>query len=988
MDQLFTINVTPDETAHLHNAFQSSNILKVDWDENQNTADDEIISVYLDSITEQDAFEMAAFKNKEHAEQCKNIRKNIREYIFTCFKNDGILQLENKSKKEEMNNFLKNNEGALKINLKKKKLVRIIEPLYSTDRQRNNRADVEENRYYSKEAEEEARKRERETEEKQNADEKFEKNGFRKKNSGEEDDENVYELFEEMMNKTLQEEAPVVSDQELDTLIKGSLSQTEKKNNSEERNVKSVNQEKLEIQISSVDSSIKNEMLSETHTTIGEMTKAEIEKGDTYDEIKDKESTINIQDNKDAKEKDGQTENLKKRKIHRIGETENKTDEDVEEIEKKGKIVKKKNCVKKENNKSNHNFDVSEIVLSEFRKQIKEWVTFFPNINVGNFFFHLYFLVELWKNKKKACVHCGSTDCDFDEYNKSVCKNLNCFLCKKKLMEGAQCHPIRRQFNIMRTYLTEYTQNSQVHHSFDQFGAACFVCFSSKHQICGIPPNVEGAKTIDFRAFRIYEGSLWRDVYSNDPLFIWDTENEEYYRKRDLVMSYLNEKRTMNKKMVESFNPREEEECQTRMYAHRTGAGYKAKNNYGEEKGRMVFFEEQQQSKWNETARGDRFGRHDQNERREYSYTSGGKNRNYNEPKWSLTDYKGNQNSNSNSNGIAGVNINYKRIGEKEYSKNNNLEGHNTYHTDINNRRRVNFSENKEWQDYNTKQSMQHDTNEHVAKNIQTWGQTAVYRNPYFYNTENGGEHPMKEKKWNYSKKKTENINTIETVNKNSKHRVFSSSSGKHSQNIYAGSAHTYDRDVRDNRIKQDQRYNERTPNFNKYSASGPYFNVQRGPSPLYKNVDASSERSFDQYFYKRNKNEKNFAGITGSEMYENRARGIYSTHQNTGRYMVKPNSSGGNCYTNNANVNSYNSNTSHNKTGPVNSGYKGKTNDRNVNYNTNHSNRGNKNTQKNENNFRYNNNNNINKGDNNESFYNNNTRNMYRTKSTGSKPN
>lgn len=978
MDQLFTINVTPDETARLHNAFQSGSLLKADWNENQNTADDEIISVYLDSITEQDSFEIAEFKNKEHAEQCKNIRKNIREYIFTCFKNDGIIQLENKNEKEEMNSFLKNNEGALKINLKKKKLVRIIEPLYSTDRQRNNRADVEENRYYSKEAEEEARKREKETEEKRVAYEKSENDGFREEKSGVEGDENVYELFEEMMNKTLQEEASAVSDHEVDTLTEGSLWQTEKKSDTDEKNVKCVDQQNLETQISSVDNSTKNEVPCETRTATGEMTKAGNEKDDTYDEIKEKGNAIDIQDNKDATQKNGQTESLKKRKIHRVGETENETDTDLEEIGKKGEIVKKKNCVEKENNESNNNVDVSKIVLREFRKQIEEWITFFPNINVENFFFHLYFLVELWKNKKKTCVHCGSTDCDFDEYNKSICKNLNCFLCKKKLMEGVPCHPIRRQFNIMRTYLTEYTQNSQARDSFDQFDAACFVCFSPKHQICGTPPNVEGAKTIDFRAYRIYEGRLWRDVYADDPLFIWDTQNEEYYKKRDLVMAYLNERRTMNKRMGDSFSQKEEEECQTRTHAPRTGAGYRG-NNYGEEKGRRMFFEEQQKSKWNEPARGDRFGRPDQNERREYNYTSGGKNRNYNEPKWSLTDHKGNQNSNS----IAGVNINYKKSGEREHLKNNNVDVHNTYNMDINNRRRVNFPENREWQDYNTKQSLQYDTNEHVAKNIKTWGQTVIYRNPYFYNTENGGEHPAKEKKWNYSKKKIDNINTFETVNKSSKHRVFSSSSGKHNQNLYTGSVHAYDRDLRDNRIKQDQRYNERTKNFSKYGNSGPFLNVQRGPSPLYKNVDASSERSFDQYFYGKNKNEKSFAKISGSEMYENRARGIYNTYQSTARYMAKPNMGGGNCYTNNANVSSYNSNTSNNKTGQTNSGYKGKIDDRNANYNINHTSRGNKNTQKNENNFRYNN-----KGDNNESFHNNSTRNMYRTKSTGSKPN
>lgn len=978
MDHLFTINVTPDETARLHNAFQSSNFLKVDWNESRNTADDDIISVYLDSITEQDSFEIAEFKNKEHVEQCKNIRKNIREYIFTCFKNDGILQIENKSKKEEINNFLRNNEGALKINLKKKKLVRIIEPLYSKDRQRSNRADVEENRYYSKDAEEEAKKRERETEEKKNAYEKSENDGFKKIRREVEDGENVYELFEAMMNKTLQEEAPVVSDQEVDTQIEGILLETEKKSDAEERNDKCVNQEKLETQISSVDSSNKNEILGETRTANGDMAEAKIEKASTCDEIKEKESTIDIQDNTDTKQKDGQTENVKKRKIHRIGETENDTDANIEEVGEKGKIVKKKNCVEKENNKSNHTVSVCKIVLSEFRKQIKEWVNFFPNINVENFFFHLYFLVELWKNKKKACVHCGSTDCDFDEYNKSICKNLNCFLCKIKLMEGIPCHPIRKQFNIMRTYLSEYTRNSQAHRSFDQFGATCFICSSPKHQICGPPPNVEGAKTIDFRAYRICEGSLWHDVYADDPLFIWDTQNAEYYRKRDVVLTYLNERRKMHRRMGgDSLIHREEEERQTRMYTSRTGAGYRG-NSYGEETGRRGYFEEHQQSKLNEPTRGNRFERHDPNERREYNYTAGGKNRNYNEPKWPLTDHKGNQNNN----GIAGVNINYRKSGERAYSKNSNVDVHNTYHADINNRRCVNFSENREWQqEYNTKQSLQRDTNENVAKNIQVWGQTVVYRNPYFYNADTGGEHPTKEKKWNYSKKKMEKINTTDALNKSSKHRVFSSSSGRHSQNMHTGSVHTYDRDVRDNRIKQDQKYTGRN-NFNNYN-SGAFPNVQRGPSPLYKNVDVSSERSFDQYFYGRNKNEKSFTGISGSEMYENRARGIYNIRQSTGRYVAKPHVGVGNCYANNANVSSYNSNTGNNKTNHTNSGYKGKNSDRSFNYNINHSNRGNKNTQKNENNFRYNN-----KGDNSESFHNKNTLNMYRTKSTGSKPN
>ncbi|SBS86635.1 conserved Plasmodium protein, unknown function [Plasmodium ovale] len=160
-------------------------------------------------------------------------------------------------------------------------------------------------------------------------------------------------------------------------------------------------------------------------------------------------------------------------------------------------------------------------VMSEFREKIKNWLTKFPDINCENFFFHLYFLVELHKEKRSMCQNCGSFDCEKDIPLSLACKNTFCFLCCKRVL-GNQCHSTKIQYLSFKSNITQ-TLNSFKRIQYPYKSISCLKCLSKDHFKCGKPPYEHAKYSYEARKMFNHKLSRTKFVYLKNPLDIWPT---------------------------------------------------------------------------------------------------------------------------------------------------------------------------------------------------------------------------------------------------------------------------------------------------------------------------------------------------------------------------------------------------------------------------------------------------------------------------------
>ncbi|SOV19539.1 conserved Plasmodium protein, unknown function [Plasmodium sp. gorilla clade G2] len=475
MDSLFTININPDENVSLNKG--KDNIKKYSKEENdeeKNDEDDKLINFNINEISKENPFEMLGDLNENQIEQYMNVRKNIRKYILKSFKKDKIIngRLEN-SEIEFLCDKNKKNNDQIKLILKKDIINNVINN-FTKDKQKRNKGNDMNNRYFYL-----------------NPDEKGYNNNDDDDNDNyneeERDEKNFMDLFmdTDMFEKKMNEEIERNNETDMNDDKKLSDNNEDDKNdddNNEDDNNEDDNNE-----------------------------------DDKNGDDKNDDDKNDDDKNDDDKNDDDIYNDDKKNEFHNdevaIVISKN-SDEDKTSITSDNILIEEKCIVPKNFNK----------ILSNFEKRIKRWKINFPDINSENLFFHLYFLSELYKEKKYICQNCGSIECEKDSFMKAKCLNNFCFLCHKHISEN-MCHNTRSQYVSFKSHINSFNDYRFIMYPYNYI--SCLNCFKRKHIKCGSPPYIFAKNTYFYRKDYNFKSNRAYVLYMNNPLYIWDISNDK-----------------------------------------------------------------------------------------------------------------------------------------------------------------------------------------------------------------------------------------------------------------------------------------------------------------------------------------------------------------------------------------------------------------------------------------------------------------------------
>ncbi|CRG94719.1 conserved Plasmodium protein, unknown function [Plasmodium gallinaceum] len=229
----------------------------------------------------------------------------------------------------------------------------------------------------------------------------------------------------------------------------------------------------------------------------------------------------NLQVRKEKEDKEEKTNKIEEKiETKKNNFTEDSNSENKNLLnKKKKKMMKSTTDITTEN--SIINFGMNK-VIEEFKEKIKNWLVRFPDINSENFFFHLYFLVESYKEKKNLCQHCGSIGCERDEFLRYKCKNMFCFLCNISVL-GHMCHNTRSQYLAFKSNIKTLNEYKNIKIPFKSI--SCLKCLKNNHYKCGNPPYIFGKYSYNFR--RGFSNKLDKScyVYLENPHNIWELDN-------------------------------------------------------------------------------------------------------------------------------------------------------------------------------------------------------------------------------------------------------------------------------------------------------------------------------------------------------------------------------------------------------------------------------------------------------------------------------
>ncbi|KJP86924.1 hypothetical protein AK88_03433 [Plasmodium fragile] len=476
MDNLFTININPDENVRLNINTDQNQFGNFGGDRegftvppddeynkkngsNRNTNDnnynhcsveeDEVITVEIDQISTNDSFAMLEELNEDEINDYENMRKKIRAHILTSFQKDNILiedpeHLEQDSFEEHK---LERNENEL-LKLRKDKIYLIV---LSASQERNKRSRQSEanNRYY------------------------YDPNVVG------EDAQGIYDNFVDVL---LGREAPQRGNSQIS---KGVVSANEEKEKNDETEVDGENAD--------VEGGEEN-----TATDVG----VENTGADSIDQVgtaEMEEQTLQEEESPPVIIENAEGDTAKEA-----------MDENAECLTERCAETCQEICL--DDSKSND-------VVDDFRERIKNWLVKFPDINSENLFFHFYFQSELYKEKKYTCQNCGSSDCDRELTFRHVCKNTYCFLCYKRVT-GPMCHNTKTQYLAFKANAGKLiSELNYINYPYKSI--SCLNCFSNEHLKCGRPPYIYAKHTHNVR--REFNSKLDPSyfVYLRNPKNIW-----------------------------------------------------------------------------------------------------------------------------------------------------------------------------------------------------------------------------------------------------------------------------------------------------------------------------------------------------------------------------------------------------------------------------------------------------------------------------------
>ncbi|ANQ09553.1 Uncharacterized protein PCOAH_00045940 [Plasmodium coatneyi] len=484
MDNLFTININPDENVRL-NINREKDLYGIfggdgegltvapdeEYNENNNihctVEENEVITLQMDQISTSDSFDMLDELNESQINDYENIRKKIRAHILTSFQKDNILietpeHLEADSSKEQN---LEENEKKL-LKLRKDKIYLIVS---SASQERNKRSKQNEanSRYY------------------------YDPNMV---------GEDVSADYDNFVDVLLGRMAPQRGDS---PPLEGVVAANEE---GEENGAIEVDGEDAPIEVDGEVAPIEVDG-EDAPFEVGEenaVTDAGVENTGT-DSI-DQGGTAEMEE-ETVQEEEPPPEDIEGEEG---GTPKWAMDEGAEICEEGSVQMGEEICP--DDSMSNH-------VVDDFREKIKNWLVKFPDMNSENLFFHFYFQSELYKEKKYICQNCGSSDCDREFTFRHVCKNTFCFLCYKRV-NGPMCHNTKTQYVAFKAnakMLINELKNIQYPYK----SMSCLNCFSNDHLKCGRPPYVYAKHSQNVR--REYSSKLNPSyfVYLRNPKNVW-----------------------------------------------------------------------------------------------------------------------------------------------------------------------------------------------------------------------------------------------------------------------------------------------------------------------------------------------------------------------------------------------------------------------------------------------------------------------------------
>ncbi|CAD2100259.1 conserved Plasmodium protein, unknown function [Plasmodium vinckei brucechwatti] len=162
-------------------------------------------------------------------------------------------------------------------------------------------------------------------------------------------------------------------------------------------------------------------------------------------------------------------------------------------------------------------------IISEFGKKINNWLIKFPDIDCENFFFHLFFLSELHREKGSICHNCGSHNMEKCSIMNFKCENNYCFICDKHI-PGHACHNARAQYNYFKPNILKSLSDSK-NSKYPNNIIACLKCMSNDHYICGNPPYMFSQESHMFRKEFSRQFDYRNYVYFKNSHNIWEINN-------------------------------------------------------------------------------------------------------------------------------------------------------------------------------------------------------------------------------------------------------------------------------------------------------------------------------------------------------------------------------------------------------------------------------------------------------------------------------
>ncbi|SOV83151.1 conserved Plasmodium protein, unknown function [Plasmodium reichenowi] len=579
MDSLFTININPDENVSIKKG--KDNIKKYSKegnDEEKSEEDDKLINFNINEISDENTFEMLGDLNENQIKQFINVRKNIRKYILKSFKKDQIIngRLEN-SEIEFLCDENKKNNDRIKLILRKDIINNVINN-FTKDKQKRNKANDMNNRYFYL-----------------NSDEKGYNNNDDDDNYNEEeeDEKNFMDLFmdTDMFEKKINEEnervnqADINDDKKLSDKNEDDDLHCGDKNEDDDLHCGYKNEDDdLHCGYKNEDDDLhcgyKNE---DDDLHCGDKNENDDlhygdknENDDLHCGDKNEDDDLHCGDKNenddlhygDKNENDdlhcgdkNEDDDLhcgdknENDDLHCVDKNEN---DNLHCVDKKNEyhdeelaIVISKNSDEDNISVKNDNRSIEEKcivpktfnkVLFNFEEIIKNWKLNFPDINTENLFFHLFFLSELYKEKRYICQNCGSIECEKDPFMKTKCLNNFCFLCHKHISEN-MCHNTRSQYVSFKSHMSSFNDYTNVMYPYNYI--PCLSCFTRKHMKCGFPPYIFAKNTYCYRKDYSFKSNRPYVLYMNNPLYIWDISNDKKNRivdstKNDNDISVIN----------------------------------------------------------------------------------------------------------------------------------------------------------------------------------------------------------------------------------------------------------------------------------------------------------------------------------------------------------------------------------------------------------------------------------------------------------------